>query len=299
MKIANLVRNLRVMKAVTGLSYQEFTDLVPLFEKALIAIKMENPKRMRRVGAGQKGHLPTAREKLFFTLFYYKTYPTFDVLGFWFNKSSGRSCEAIHLLTKAAEKALKHALVLPIRKIATIEEFMEAFPEVKDLFLDGTERRIERPQNTKRNRRMYSGKKKAHTRKHIVVTDDKKRIRVLSPAKPGRRHDKRVTDSRLLAERIPPHIHIWTDSGLKGLDKQRPNTHIVKVGTKKHPLTDDERTENRLIAALRVVNEHGIGGMKRFHIMLYTLRNKIGHFDNRIAGVCAGLWNWHLNYATA
>lgn len=299
MKIANLVRNPRVMKALTGLSYQEFTDLVPLFDKALIAVKKENPKRLRGVGAGQKGHLPTGREKLFFTLFYYKTYPTFDVLGFWFNKSRGRSCEAIHFFTKVAEKALGHALVLPIRKIATIEEFMEAFPDVKDLFLDGTERRIERPQNKKRNRRMYSGKKKAHTRKFVVVSDYARRIRVLSPAKPGRRHDKRAADARLLGERIPRHIHIWTDSGLKGFDAKRPNTHIVKVGTKKFPLTDDERIENRLIASFRAVNEHAIGGMKRFHIMLYTLRNKIGHFDNRIAGVCAGLWNWHLNYATA
>lgn len=299
MNIATLARSPRVMKAMTGLSYQEFTDLVPVFEKALIALKMEDPKRLRRVGAGQKGHLPEARDKLFFTLFYYKTYPTFDVLGFWFGKSSGRSCEAIHLFTKVAEKALGHALVLPVRKIATIEEFVEAFPEVKDLFLDGTERRIERPQNTKRNRRMYSGKKKAHTRKHIVVVDERRRIRVLSPAKPGRRHDKRVTDARLLAERIPAHIHIWTDSGLKGLNKQRSNTHIAKYGTKKRPLTEDERLENRLIATFRVVAEHGIGGMKRFHVMSDVLRNKIGHFDNRIAGVCAGLWNWHLNYATA
>lgn len=287
------------MKALTGLSWQEFNDLVPIFEKALIALKMEDPKRRRRVGAGQKGHLKTGADKLFFTLLYYKTYPTFDVLGFWFNKSRGRSCEAIHFFTQVAEKALEHALVLPIRKIATIEEFAEAFPEVKDLFLDGTERRIERPQNKKRNRRMYSGKKKMHTRKHVVVTDGRKRIRILSPAKPGRRHDKRAMDARLLAERIPPHIHVWTDSGLKGLDKQRLNTHVVKIGTKKCPLTKDERLENRLIASFRAVNEHGIGGMKRFFIMLYTLRNKIGYFDTRIAGVCAGLWNWHLNYATA
>jgi len=287
------------MHALTGLSYQEFVDLVPVFEKALIAVKMENPQRVRRVGAGIKGHLPTTADKLFFTLFYYKTYPTFDVLGFWFNKSRGRSCEAIHFFTKVAEKALGHALVLPLRKIATIEEMLEAFPEVHDLFLDGTERRMERPKDQKRNRRMYSGKKKTHTRKHIVVSDDKKRIRILSPAKPGRRHDKGAADARLLAERIPQHIHIWTDSGLKGLDAKRPNMHIVKVGSKKHPLTERERTENRLIAALRVVNEHAIGGMKRYHIMLHTLRNKIGVFDNRIAGVCAGLWNWHLNYATA
>jgi hypothetical protein len=134
MNIAHLARNPRAMKALTGLSYQEFIDLVPLFKKAIIELKMSDPKRIRRVGAGIKGHLPTTEDKLFFTLVYYKTYPTFDVLGFWFGKSRGRSCDAIHFFTTVAEKALGHALVLPMRKIATVEEFMDAFPEVKDLF---------------------------------------------------------------------------------------------------------------------------------------------------------------------
>lgn len=299
MNIAHLMRKPRTMKALTGLSYHEFTDLVPVFEKALIELKMSDPRRIRRVGAGVKGHLPTATDKLFFTLFYYKTYPTFDVLGFWFNKSSGRSCEAIHLFTKAVEKALGNTMVLPIRKVSTVEEFMEAFPGVKDLFLDGTERRMERPQNGKRNRRMYSGKKKTHTRKYVVLSDDKKRIRILSPARPGRRHDKRIMDARLLAERLPRDIHLWADSGFQGLQKTRHNTHVVKRGSKRHPLSNAEREENAFISSFRVVVEHAIGGMKRFHIMLYVLRNKIGRFDDRIAGVCAGLWNWHLNYATA
>lgn len=298
MNINNLKRSPRTMKALTGLTWQEFTDLVPLFEQAYREIKLSDPKRKRRIGGGQKGKLAMATDKLFFTLFYYKTYPTFDVLGFWFGKSSGRSCEAIHLFTKVIEQALGRALVLPIRKISTIEEFEEAFPEVKDLFLDGTERRMERPKDGKRNRRMYSGKKKAHTRKHILAANDRKRICILSPAKPGRRHDKRAMDARLLAERIPRRIHLWTDSGFQGIDKQRENTHVVKRGTKRRPLTEAEREENRFISSVRMVAEHALSGMKRFRVMSETLRNKIGVFDNRVAGVCAGLWNWHLNYAT-
>jgi len=287
------------MKALTGLSWQEFTDLVPVFEKAYIADKMSDPKRRRKVGGGLKGSLPTYEDKLFFTPFYYKTYPTFDVLGFLFNKSRGRSCEAIHFFTKIAEKALGHALVLPERQIHSVEDFLEKFPEVKDLFVDGTESRMERPKNSKRNRRMYSGKKKAHTRKRVLAADGSRRIRILSATRPGRRHDKAVADAHLVAERTPQTVGLWGDSGFQGLDKKHPNVHVVKRGTKRRPLTESEREENRFISSVRIVVEHAIAGMKRYGVVHQVLRNKIGIFDDRVARVCAGLWNWHLNYVTA
>jgi hypothetical protein len=50
----------------------------------------------------------------------------------------------------------------------------------------------------------------------------------------------------------------------------------VKRGTKKRPLTDDEREENAFISSFRIVAEHAIGGLKRYHIMSDVLRNKIG-----------------------
>jgi len=115
----------RAMKAITGLSYEEFTNLVPLFKHAYIAHKMANPLRKRSVGGGIKGKLPTYEAKLLFVLFYAKNYPTFDVLGFFFDKPRGQSCEDIHLFLKVLEKALGHAVVLPERKLTSAEEFLE------------------------------------------------------------------------------------------------------------------------------------------------------------------------------
>jgi Helix-turn-helix of DDE superfamily endonuclease len=40
---------------------------------------------VRKPGGGCKGKLPTMAEKLLFVLYYYKTYPTFDVLGTQFD----------------------------------------------------------------------------------------------------------------------------------------------------------------------------------------------------------------------
>lgn len=282
------------MKALTGMSTSEFIELVPAFARELARHAASKPNRQRRPGAGQKGHLKTAEAKLFFILFYLKTYPTFDVLAFFSNKSRGRSCEAAHAYLTVLEKALGKKIVLPQRKITSVEEFLQKFPEIKDIFVDGTERRMQRPQASKRNKRHYSGKKKSHMRKNVIVADEDKRILLVSPTKPGRRHDKNLSDRILLTENIPHDVGIWGDSGFQGLQHKHPNTVVAKRGRKDRPLTTAEKRENHIISSFRIVAEHAIGGMKRYRVMTDTLRNKIGIFDDRVAIVTAGIWNYHL-----
>jgi hypothetical protein len=80
-------------------------------------------------------------------------------------------------------------MVLPERKIRTLEELLEAFPDVGDLLIDGTERPIQRPKDDEKQKENYSGKKKMHTRKNIIISDKKKRIGYVSPTMSGKRHD--------------------------------------------------------------------------------------------------------------
>src|SRR3989344_8035319 len=294
MNIQKLSRDPRAMKALTGLSYQEFTDLLPTFEKAHLDLLRQKPNRQRKIGGGKKGKLPTMESKLFFILFYIKAYPTFDVLGFMTDRDRGKCCRSVHILLKTLKKALGREIVLPERKIRTVEEFLEKFPEAKDIFFDGSERRIQRPKDKKRQRKLYSGKKKANTRKNVIVTDEKKRILYLSPTKSGRRHDKRIVDKAIL--KLPEGVGKWADTGFQGLAKLYPNVLIPKKGTKKNPLLKEEKEDNRIISSFRVVIEHAIAGVKRFQIVTNTLRNKIGLFDDLIMEVCSGLWNFHLRY---
>ena len=53
------------------------------------------------------------------------------------------------------------------------------FPEIKELMVDGTERKIQRPKNKKQQNKTYSGKKKIHARKNIIVSDKHKKIHTL------------------------------------------------------------------------------------------------------------------------
>ncbi len=67
-------------------------------------------------------------------------------------------------------------LVLPRREINSWDELFEIFPGVNDLFIDGTEWQLQRRKDNAKQKKNYSGKKKAQTRKNIVITDKNKRI---------------------------------------------------------------------------------------------------------------------------
>lgn len=298
MEVKYFLRNNRVARAMTGSTKEEIEELVPVFANALyVAMKLRRPNRIRRLGAGQKGSLRTVEEKLVFILMYLKIYPTFDVLGCLTGRERTRSCRDAHFLLGVLENALGKKLVLPERKIRSIEEFFEKFPEAKDLFPDGTERPVQRPKDSKKRKKLYSGKKKRFMRKTIVVADEYKRILILTQMKSGRRHDKRLLDKSGLPHVIPDHVAVFADTGFQGMERDHLNTLIPKKATKNHPLTEHEKQNNRIISGLRIVAEHAIGGMKRMKAASDIYRNRIPNTDDLFHLLSAGLWNFHLQQA--
>jgi hypothetical protein len=53
---------------------------------------------------------------------------------------------------------------------------------------------VQRPKDSQRQKEHYSGKKKRHTRKHITGSTRKKRVIILTKARPGTVPDKRQLD---------------------------------------------------------------------------------------------------------
>src|SRR5713101_1735696 len=64
--------------------------------------------RTRKPGGGSKGKLPTMADKLLFVLYYYKTYPTFDVLGTQFELVRSKAHENLHKLSPILYDTLVH-----------------------------------------------------------------------------------------------------------------------------------------------------------------------------------------------
>ena len=288
-----ILKSERICKAVFGMSYEEIQELLPVFKQCLLEYRYQlYPNRIRKVGGGRKGDLPTDEDKVFYILMYLKVYPTFDVLSVLADHQRSKCGDTIQLLLPVMEKVLKRKLVLPKRKATSLEEVFERCPELKDVFIDGAERPVQKPVNNKRKSKLYSGKKKTTTRKTIVVNDDKKKILLMTPTRSGRRHDKRITDKTGLASAIPENVTIWTDTGFQGI--QHTNTIMPKKNTKKIKLTAKQKRDNRVISGIRIISEHAIGGYKRFKAASDIYRNKLPNMDDKMSVICAGLWNFHL-----
>src|SRR4029450_5758076 len=113
-----------------------------------------------------KGQLPTMVEKLLFVLYYYKTYPTFDVLGTQFAMARSKAHENLHKLSPILYDTLVHLELMPYREVATLEELKAALHGEDRLLIDATERACHRSQDDAKQREHYSGKKTAYVEEH-------------------------------------------------------------------------------------------------------------------------------------
>lgn len=295
MDIDKVLSNGRLVRAVLGVSKEEFLALLPAFTQ-IVQEEAERKRRKRAFGGGSNGKIKPAKKKLFFILLYVKAYPTFDVAAFMFGSSKTRTHIWAHNILPLLEKTLGRKVALPKRRISSPEEFLAAFPGIKEVMIDGVERPTVRSRKNKVQGKHYSGKKKRHMRKNIVIADKKKRILVLTPSKHGKVHDKKLSDKALAVVRVPKEVTLLADTGFVGIDKQHPNTLLPKKKPRGGVLTDAEKAMNRLISSVRIGVEHAIGGMKRFRAVSDIYRNKKG-WDDNLVNVAAGLWNFHVQMA--
>src|SRR5215471_8402256 len=224
----NIVRALhspRALSALTGVSRAEFEQLEGRF--TVVIGEQRAKRRYKRLpGAGRKHTLRTLRAKLFFILCYLKCYPTFDVAGILFEVDRSRACRWVGEWLPLLEAVLGRAAVLPARQIRSVEEFLQRFPEVQDLFIDGTERPTQRPRQARRQRARYSGKKKRHTVKNVIGNDASKRIVLLGETRGGRVHDYPLLQESGWLPQLPEGLRLWVDRGFQGLEQAVPQLQV-------------------------------------------------------------------------
>jgi len=229
--------------ALTGLARREFDELLPVFAQALTATespkKSERKKRQRAPGGGRKPGLRTADDKLLFILVYTKTYPLQVVQGQLFGMSQSSANEWIHHLLPGLTAALDALGVLPERDGAQVAQRERRQGEASDLIVDGVERRRQRPKDAKLQTIHYSGKKKGHYDKNVVVVNTgSQRVSYLSPTLPGSVHDKALADHAKID--YPKAATLRSDTGTcirckcLGFLGHKPNVH-EHLQPKKNP----------------------------------------------------------------
>src|SRR5438270_499748 len=208
--------------ALTGLTHAEFRDLLPAFEAAYGRAHPADQTaagqpRRRWPGAGRPSALPRSADKLLFVLVYLKAYPLQVVLGQLFGMSTSQANHWLHHLLPVLRSALDDLGVKPEREGARVARACPGAAGGKAVIIDGTERRRQRPKNAEKQARHYSGKKKTHTDKNVVLTRAAdERVLFLSATYPGATNDKRIADEAHL--RYPPGTTLYKDAGFQGYE---------------------------------------------------------------------------------
>ena len=269
MNIEKITKDDRKMRSVIWISKKEFEELLPYFEEATDEY-YRNLKQDRKRGVWwwRKWVLKDAKTKLIMILLYVKVYPTYDFVSFLYDVARSQPYYWVVKFLPLLEKALWRKIVLPERKTSNLEDLLTRFPEMKEMFVDWTERPINRPKKSKQQKKNYSGKKKRHTVKNTIVTDSKRKILFLWKTQEGKIHDKKLYDSDW----------IWSVK----IDKYWDTGYIwwnwittPKKWSKNKPLTDEEKETNKIISSFRVVVENSIAWIKRFAIVSHKLRNRV------------------------
>ena len=97
-----------------NLQDHKFEKLLKEFTTCLKEDQLKNrrikPKkyRKRKIGGGRKSALGLPENQLFFILFYFKNYPTYDVLAFTFNISRGCAFASVQRLLPVLKQTQKN-----------------------------------------------------------------------------------------------------------------------------------------------------------------------------------------------
>ncbi len=230
---AKLKHNRRKFLALTGLTPKEFELLLPAFQRAYARrFPSDQTARQRKRGGGRKASLNSPEQKLLFALVYLKTYPLQELLGEVFDLSQSRANRWIHQLLPVLQQALKDAGVRPERDPRQFARRERRTGEPLDLIIDGTERRRQRPKNPEKQALHYSGRKKMHSDKNVVIANRKtKRIGYLSQTYVGKTADKKIADQERIA--YPRDAKLHKDTAFQSYEPRVRKTYQPKKNHRK------------------------------------------------------------------
>jgi hypothetical protein len=219
---SELRQDRRRFLALTGLTVKEFEYLLPAFQQSYERRypphrTLDGRPRQRAAGGGRQGVLHLLEQKLLFLLVYLKTYPLQVLMGDLFDLSQQGVNYWLHRLLPVLLSALDDLGVRPERSPSDFPQSQTQSGKEHRLIIDATERRRQRPKNPEKQALFYSGKKKTHSNKNVVIVSaPTRRVEFLSPTYAGKMHEKKIVDREAIA--YPPETVLYKDTGFQGYE---------------------------------------------------------------------------------
>jgi hypothetical protein len=182
------------------------------------------------------------------------------------------------------------------KRISSVDEFRQAYPELT-FIIDGVEQPKRKPKAPAKRKSDYSGKKKRHTLKQIVIGTPSGIIIDQSPSVGGRPHDFKVFKDDMAARSLCSEfkdyrVTIYGDSGFDGMSALGLplEVRLNERARRNHPLTREQKKLNRLRSSTRIEIEHTFSRRKKYGIASDIYRNRDEDYDQTM-NIVGGLVN--------
>jgi len=316
--VTKLRRKPAQFRAFTGLTVQEFDQLFAAVEPVYQAAKQQRqqrPDRLRTPGAGRKGALDLP-ERLLMGLIYLRLYVSQSLLAFLVdldqsNVSRELNDRLLPILLLVLPVPLRDAPLRHLaqdtpepgqtdkakagkqpRRINTLQELLETYPELEEVLLDATEQSIPQPKDKQKRKLAYSGKQQEHTIKTQIVATRSLLLHVFGGL-PGSLSDQTVLGASGVVRAVPPWMKIRLDKGYEGCDKRHPDKAVEQPvkGQRNHKVTVLGRAYNYLLSKKRIYVEHHFARLKKFGILRQEYRGRLEAHEDLFC-IVSGLLNY-------
>jgi len=259
--------------------------VLPVLEQRRAERLAARPDRKRPVVEGDgrpRQVLPL--HKVLMTLLYARHNVSHEVVGVLFGFSADSSENAFQEVLPLLRQ------MFPAEKWEAEKRWRRGEPtwtpdDVERVIIDSFETSVRRPSLQQRQRRVYSGKKKRHTLKTQIVTDQDGDILTLTAGHRGPKADLKLYEEAPLPEEIADKPRL----GDKGYCSQdHPEIKTPQKKPRGGQLTEQQKAENKELSRERIVVEHGIRRVKGWRILRDEYRLALGLFP-MVASAVVGL----------
>lgn len=291
----------RRVRSLFGLTKSQLAELFACVLPKLEILRQQEsldrpgkPARKRAPGAGRKRMLVPYQE-LLLTLVYLRHNVSHAVCGQLFDVSADVSEDTFHTLIRVLRQ------VCPSDRWDAEKHWRKGEPSWQPdpddrllidglLLIDSFETPVPRPSEAQKQKRLYSGKKRRHTLKTQVVTDQTGQILSIDAGHRGPKHDKTIYDESGIEARFPDSTKQADLAyiGVPGMIVPHKRKNKYKIKPIQNELTEEQKAQNKQLASRRVYVEHAIRRIKAWRILRDEYRLATGLFST-IAHATVGL----------
>lgn len=160
LRYATAIKNEKQFLSLTGMDIPSFMILHKEYqkhwEKYIEKYTVSGQKRTRSHRKRSDGVLEETEDQLMFILHYLKSNAIQEHHAAAYGMRQSQCNAWIHILLELLKKTLSSLGEMPERDVRKIKGMLSG---VKEIYIDGTERDIQRPLDNEAQRRHYSGKK--------------------------------------------------------------------------------------------------------------------------------------------